>query len=314
MNTNTILIFALLFSINSCMFAQESDHTVKSSSLERSIVKGKDVYLSSTTIEGDLDFTKLVDYYIEGANTKRGEVSSSLTFVNCSFSGKIIAYYRDGKVDNRISFLKNLTFINCEFNSEVILKEVVVNGVANFSKSTFEDVVDIEGADFRSKDNYFSACVFNGKFKAQRARFNGNVNFLNAEFFALANFQHAIFNGDVQFGACVFYENADLSLIKATDNFIMNYVVFHKKALMNNGYYMGRVEFQQTVFNAPIEMKGNVYTFPVKFNNAIVEAEISVENSSFLSGIPEIDNIKSEKGLSIDFSKAKISSLQTIQK
>lgn len=314
MNKYAILIFALLFNISSCMIAQENDDIVKVSSLERSITKGKDIYLSGAIIEGKLDFTKLTDYYVEGPHTKRGMISSSITFINCSFSDNILAYKREGKTDHRISFIKNLTFINCEFNADVILKEIVVNGLANFSKSTFEGIVDIEGADFRSIDNYFAECIFNGKFKAQRTRFNGNVNFLKSEFFALASFQHATFNGDVQFGACVFYDHLDLSLIKATDNYIMNYVILHKKAIMNNGNYMGRVEFQQTVFNAAIEMKGNVYTFPVKFNNAIIEAEISVENSRFLSGMPELDNINSDKGLSIDFSKAQISTLQTIEK
>ena len=77
---------------------------------------------------------------------------------------------------------------------------------------------------------------------------------------------------------------------------------------------MGRVEFQQAKFYSPIEMKGNVYTFPVKFNNATIEAEFSVDNSCFLSGMPEVDNISGDGGLIIDFSKAQISNMQTIQK
>lgn len=314
MNTYVIVIFALVFNINSCMFAQESDPIVKASSIEKDISKGKDIYLSGAIIEGDLDFTKLTNYSIEGINTKRGSITSSITFVNCSFSGKVVAYSRGGKIDSKISFLKNLTFVKCDFSSDVIMKEIVVHGIVNFVQNSFEGIVDIEGADFRSKDNYFTECVFNGKFKAQRTRFNGNINFLKSEFYSMADFQNAVFNGDAQFGACVFYDHADLSLVKATDNFIMNYVVFHKKAIMNNGNYMGRVEFQQASFHAPIEMKGNIYTFPVKFNNAIIEAEFSVENSCFLAGMPEIDNINSENGLIIDFSKAQISTMQTIKK
>ena len=314
MNRYAIVIFALVFNINSCMFAQESDHTVKVSSIEKNINKGKDIYLSGAIIEGDLDFTKITNYYVEGLNSKRGSISSSITFVNCSFSGKVVAYNREGEIDNRISFLKNLTFINCDFSSDFIMKEIVVHGNANFVKNSFEGIVDIEGADFRSKDNYFSECVFNGKFKAQRTRFNGNISFLKSEFYAMADFQHAIFNGYAQFGACVFYDHVDLSLIKATDNFIMNYAIFYKKSILNNGNYKGRVEFQQAKFHAPIEMKGNVYTFPVKFNNASIEAGFSVENSCFLSGIPEIDNVNCETGLIIDFSKAQISKMQIIQK
>lgn len=314
MNTYAIVLFALLFNINSCMIAQESDHTVKASSIEKDISKGKDIYLSGAIIEGDLDFTKITNYYVEGIHTKRGSISSSITFVNCSFPDLVVAYKRDGKMDHRISFLKNLTFINCDFSSDVIMNEIVVHGIANFVKNSFEGVVDIEGADFKSKDNYFTECIFNGKFKAQRTHFNGNISFLKSEFYALADFQHAVFNGDAQFGACVFYDHADLSLIKAADNFIMNYVVFHKKVLMNNGNYLGRVEFQQAGFHASIEMKGNVYTFPVKFNNAVIEAELSVENSCFLSGMPEMDQVNSENGLIIDFSKAKISTMQTKQK
>lgn len=311
MNSYTIILIALLMSINSCVFAKESDKTVKASSIEKSILKGKDIRLSGLIIEGDIDFTELVNYYTEGRNVERGSVSSSITFVNCTFPDKIIAFKRENKIDKRISFLKNITFINCSFSSDIMLKEVVVHGIANFVKNSFDGIINIEGADFRNQDNYFTECVFNDKIKAQRTRFNGNVSFLKSEFFALADFQQAVFNGKVQFGACKFYDHADFSLIKATDNFIMNYAEFNKKSIMNNSNYMGRVEFQQASFYAAIEMKGNTYAYPVKLNNVVIEADFSVENSYFLSGLPELDNLKNDS--LIDFSKAYISTIKEMK-
>ncbi len=44
MKTYAIILVALLLSINSCMFAQESDQTVKASSIEKSILKGMNLF------------------------------------------------------------------------------------------------------------------------------------------------------------------------------------------------------------------------------------------------------------------------------
>jgi hypothetical protein len=261
--------------------------------LESLIESGKDVYFKDVTFNQDIDFTKFSKNLIsEGVYQVR--VVSSVTFENCIFKGKVTTYSRDKENTVTLtSFQSNLSFIGCAFHDTTSFRASSVMGRADFTNTLFLKTVSFEECTF-FQNAYFRASAFHEELRFQNAVFMQKANFLNAEFDVTASFQQAYFHSEAQFSSTKFRGYADFGLITCQGNFFANYGAFSNRAIFNNGFYYRQADITGATFKS-CEMNNCRFFGEVRFLKSTVEERISLDNSYFLFGIPDISSFGQEK-------------------
>ncbi len=262
-------------------------------SFENLIIEGKDVFFKDMTFDDDIDFTQFEKNLIsEGVYQVR--IVSSVTFQNCIFKGKVTTYRKDD--DNTMiltSFQSNLSFIGCTFHEDVNFRASSVLGRTDFTNATFLKTASFEECTF-FQNAYFRASSYHEELRFQNAVFMQKANFLNAEFDVTASFQQTTFHGEAQFSSTKFIGYADFGLIRCHGNFFANYAVFENRSIFNNGYYNGQVDLINISFKQ-CEIMNCRFFGDTRFLKSTVEEHLSLDNSFFLFGMPDISSFDQEK-------------------
>lgn len=231
--SNTILI--ILFLTKSIVLAQELP-IVKAESIIKSIRKNQPVSLKNVTIEGDLDFTKLLAYP-ESNQQSRVKISSPLYFQNCIFKGKIKGYDEGKSTVILSNFETNLSFYNCTFYGDILLNGALIGTSLMFSESKLHGELHIENAVI-GHDANFSKVIFGRKVFFQNAVFRKNSYFNKSIFNEIGYFQSCKWEGEAIFREAEFRENVDFSLQKTFSPMSFNFSHF-KKAVFFEGSKFG---------------------------------------------------------------------------
>ena len=239
--TVVVLTLLLVSTFNSCSsknYVKETGSAINADEIINLMNEGKDIYMEDKTIEGAIDFTKLRRSNQESKGVQRINISSSLTFIHCIFTGKITGFGADDKTTNLISYRKNFTCIECEFKEEVTLRESNFYGTVNFSGASFLKKVSFEGSLFTT-DAYFSKTSFSDEARFQNVVLHNKINFMEAICGKTISFQGASFLGDAQFGVAKFLAYADFSVASFSSGCFFNYAEFSNQAIFSHTVFKG---------------------------------------------------------------------------
>ena len=273
--------------------AEAKDSPVTATKIIKLIEKGKDVYFKDIEIDGDIDFNKIKTRSVESSGTYRAYVLSAVTFVNCTFNGKIIAYSVDeNKAKSYTTFTKNLSFQGCTFKNDVVFSETAVEGIVNFSSSTFEKIADFQGFNFKYKDTYFTDVKFKAEAKFQRISCYGNINFKSSVFSENVSFQKSLIKGNFSMGATKYEKYADFSSVFVFRNVNFNYAKFNGKLTFNNSVFNNKSDFNNVEFNKNASFKKVQFRGQSRFNETKSKSDINFENAKFGLEKPDLESIK----------------------
>jgi uncharacterized protein YjbI with pentapeptide repeats len=262
---------------------------IQANTILKSLSKGENLVYRDAEIEGVLDFTEL-DAYLAGPGLLLSDVEGSLSFFNCTFKDGIRGFQSEEKNQKRVRFLKNLSFIQCKVQAEVDLRFAEITGPAFFSGSYFQETVSLEGCVFRGAVMMDKA-VFAKDLKMQQCHFQSNTSFMDANFGELCSFQGAQFDRDAQFGVAEFHGYADFSRTHFLRGAFFNYAKFFDRAVFNTSSYRDRAEFMSARFEKSVEWRNIVFYGQARFNESRLEDAASFENSRFLFGKPDMDQV-----------------------
>lgn len=215
MRTLCLLIVFLLSASLGYLAAQ----SMEAAAIIAQINAGTDVNLSNTTIEGDLDFTKL-DNMREtntGGNRKsyRSTVKPNLTFAGCTFNGQVLGFINNeegwGKSAEPIyhaDFDGGVAFTDCVFKQEVAFKYSEFSEDANFRGSAFKRRANFKYTEFEEAAS-FTGCRFGGEADFKYTDFGEAPDFSRVVFQREADFKYTKLNAGVSFADTVFEDDAD---------------------------------------------------------------------------------------------------------
>ncbi len=210
-----LLLFAVAFPV--ALLAQK---TIKAESIIADINNHTPVTLNSIEITGDLDLTKLNNMKLEpdysGSDKKYiSTVTSSVSFTNCTFTGKVLGYFNP---DERKPYVKSSTVYNtnftagvsfekCIFENDVAFKYSVFDDRVSFSYSHFNNDASFKYASFKQGPNFSGSVFKNAIFKY--VDFPEGFDFSEATFEEAADFKYAKFMHEGSFAKTKFKNGAD---------------------------------------------------------------------------------------------------------
>ncbi len=201
------------------------------------INEGYNVYYENVEIIGNIDFTSILDTVKTSRKIFTGYINSSITFIDCVFSGDVLAYGGDGDYFFNTVFKKNVSFIGSKFNGKVDFNSAKFEDIVDFNGSYFLEDANFEKTEFEGKVNFIGA-KFSKTIDFYLGKFSSKTSFEKAEFYGFANFKNANFPGYVVFREANF---RDISNFKE--------VQFLESATFDNSKFAGRVTFTGSVFS-----------------------------------------------------------------
>ncbi len=228
-NSTKIAAFCICLLITISLTAQTR---VNASKLMNDIKNGKDIVYKNTTIVGVLDFTfmdeqsdklpkKKKRWWNQGGDNKiKKQITSKISFVNCTFEDDVFAYIHEE--NTQYTFVAN-------FERDVLFKDCTFKEMALFKYSDFEEKADFTGSKFNGestfkKANFKSTVSFSNTFYGESStfkytKFKRNVSFENAIFKETATFKYTEFNNGVSFNKTRFEEDLDLKYTQVSGEF-----------------------------------------------------------------------------------------------
>ncbi|MBN1186090.1 MAG: hypothetical protein JXB49_27660 [Bacteroidales bacterium] len=307
MNLKLVVSFLLFFIVPSCASPSTYyDDEIEAADIIKKLKKGENILINDVTINGDLDLTTIQPGYPESKGVIRYNISSSLAFLNCNFTGKIIGYRNDGKFAHVVICEKNLTFLNCEFQDEVIFKEAIIQGVVNFGNSKFNHQAIFTGASFNARYNYFNESFFKDKAYFQGILCNGSINFMKAEFVGIGYFQNAAFASMAQFSNVKFFQNTDFSLVSFKGGCMFNYALFSGKAIFSSSSINQRGDFIEVHFKGETNFKRARIDCELKFTNSVFSNDLIFNDARFIFFKPDTEQTIFENDAKIEMVNARI--------
>lgn len=297
------IILVILFSngIVSCTNSESENslfgRDIHSDKIMKNIASGKDIYIENCVINGDLDFTKIVELSTENVNMRCNYVEQSICFVNCTFNSNLVFSGLDEKGKFvKTCFERGVSFKNCIFKDTVIASNCEYRGIVDFSSSIFESKANFSASYFANKENYFSECSFNGELQFSYVKTNGNITFFKSFFKTFANFQNCTFGGNLMLPNSQFtgYTDFSNSIIGGIANF--SYAEFSGNVILAYMRFDGRADFIKTIFVKKTEIKHCDFHTLTRFVEADFSGIIAFNNNVFSSRQPEVKNLISKDG------------------
>lgn len=316
-----ILTLSFLLVIFSCKNSEKNETDIENSrgkiidasEINNKIKNGEAIQYKNATIIGDIDFTNSSEKSIETPQLIRNYVNSSIIFSNITFKGKIIAHKSDTAYSNYTTFNKSISFFGCTFQDKVDFSRAQFNAIFNISNSDFQEDITFDGAIFEFQKNYFTKNKVLKNALFNLVVFNGDIQFMNTEFFQNVNFQMAKFHGMTQFSNTKFKKNVEFGLINANSDIFFNYSDFAKTVNFNGSIFRGRTEFQNAKFNFISEFKNILFMGNIKFDNATFLGVADFENTIFYVSDISKQNINIEKGTNIMLNNTELLLRQTVK-
>lgn len=183
--------------------------TVSAEKIMEDVREGKSISYENVTIEGELDFTYMVEKMPDlpkrskwwnngGSNTVEESIEVSISFFNCTFEEDVLAYIHDDP--------SGYTF-TADFDKDVVFKDCKFKRNAMFKYSDFDGKVDFSGTKFQEKSTF------------KYAEFDENADFTNSYFDDDATFKYAQFEEGASFKNAVFRESWNIKYMKARGDF-----------------------------------------------------------------------------------------------
>jgi uncharacterized protein YjbI with pentapeptide repeats len=232
-------------------FAQSK---VEASRIMDQINRGEAVSYQNVEITGDLDFTRLQNMKEESGPRKSdhtsyiSEVTSSLRFANCRFTGDVLAYFSEG--NGKWNDHEENAVYNAHFTGEVIFENCVFEGASAFKYSTFS-----KGVSFRKS-------IFREEALFKYSQFDQGVDFSNVNFEAIANFKYTGFPRGVNFAGASFKEDASFKYVKFKEGVNLKSASFNRYA-----------DFKYTQFSQPLHISGVSFSGNEDFKYAKVDGK-----------------------------------------
>jgi len=190
---------------------------------------GQDVSYKNAVIVGDLDFRTLDDVTADKPlrRSRIGRLStqsyschvwSSLSFIDCTFTGDVLAYIHIDKKNDTYNavFYEDVNFEGCEFGDASDFKYAKFKKKANFVNTTYEEEALFKYAEF-STDVSFQDSVFKDDANFKYVKFPETVDFKQTVFRDYANFKYAKFPEGVSFEDAEFHRTADFKYTKFSE-------------------------------------------------------------------------------------------------
>jgi hypothetical protein len=195
-----------------------SQKTVYASDILKDIKNGKKVSISNATVKGILDFTYMEEalpslpkrskwWNNGGSNTVEKDISSSISFLNCTFKDDVLAYIPHEE--------SGYTFI-ANFEDTVVFKNCTFERKAMFKYSDFDENTDFSGTKFLEDSTF------------KYAEFSRNISFENTFFEEPATFKYAEFRKFVSYANSIFKESATFKYTKFKNGVSFNNVKFEE--------------------------------------------------------------------------------------
>ncbi|TCP25731.1 pentapeptide repeat protein [Tenacibaculum skagerrakense] len=222
------IITSLALFIATFSFSQK---TVNASDILRDIKDGKKITINNAIIEGVLDLTYMDDalpslpkrsrwWNNGGSNTVEKDISSSISFTNCTFKDDVLAYvpHEDSGYTFIANFEDTVVFKNCTFERKAMFKYSDFDENTDFSGTKFLDDSTFKYAEF-SRNISFENTLFDEPATFKYADFRKFVSFANSTFKETATFKYTKFKNGVSFNNVKFQEDLDIKYTKVDGEF-----------------------------------------------------------------------------------------------
>lgn len=199
----------------------QAQNSINASEVLALLDAGKEVSIENTTIQGDLNFTQLANKEKDtrerwgGNENYLAHVRNTVSFRNCTFTGKVLGYYRIEGQRRRdkdqlfnVDFHEAVTFQNCKFNKEVNFKYTEFVQGASFAQSAFRQEALFKYTEFAATTD-FSDVTIGGASTFKYTEFPAGVTFANTTFGGNAIFKYTQFPAGVNFSSAKFQQKAD---------------------------------------------------------------------------------------------------------
>ena len=217
---NIVTVIGLLFCFSTA-FAQKTFHA---SDIMRDVKNGKAVEISNATIKGILDFTFMEEALPKlptrkswwnngGSNTIEKQITSKISFVNCTFDDDVLAYIPDEK--------SGYTFV-ANFEDVVVFRDCTFEQKAMFKYSDFEKNTDFSGTKFK-EDSTFKYANFNRDISFKSTLFEEPSTFKYANFKHFVSFENSVFNESAIFKYTEFKDGVSFRNVKFEEDLNIKY-------------------------------------------------------------------------------------------
>jgi hypothetical protein len=276
----------LLFTLSvSCATGKKNNIANDVNTLQEALSNGSNIQVTLKTFDAAWNLTEGLKSVTETEVMNRIFVSSSITFINCTFRGAITGFVTDkaGKA-TALCFQKNVSFINCIFESDV-----------NLRAAHFQSTVTFQSCSFVKTGN-FEECTYMGDAYFNDTKYREAVRFQNAVFMKKANWMQSRFENQVSFQGTVFYNDAQLSTVEFQNYADFSVCTFQMGAFFNYCKFEKQADFGSCQFSKRFEMLSakaqNINCSHVyfgmnpKMNKTEIKEKADFSNAIFISGMP----------------------------
>lgn len=224
---------------------------------------GQDVSYKNVVIIGDLDFRTIDDVTADkplrklrigrlSSQSYSCHVRSSLSFIDCTFTGDVLAYVHLDKKNETYNavFYEDVSFEGCEFEEASAFKYAKFLKKANFENTSYEEEalfkytkfstdVSFQDSNFKSDANFkytkfpetvdFKQSVFRNYANFKYVKFPEGVSFEDAEFQGNADFKYTKFSEPLNFEGVEFEEDANFKYTKIDGRSFTSYLLKNKR-------------------------------------------------------------------------------------
>ncbi len=284
------IIFILIL-LGSCISQRVSQK--RTLSLKTLFQSGEPIYVENETFDEEINLTTWSSPQMISQGIYQVQIMVPITFVNCTFQKSLSAFSQTPDSIVRTHFMSAVSFINCRFEDEVSFRAASVQGRADFSQSVFNGKTSFEEGSFH-ENAYFSQCDFEEELRFHNSFFHQKANFMKANFSGVTSFQQSVFNAEAQFNVCTFYQYADFTLLDSRAKLFFHYTRFKDQAHFSHARFRHEVHFQHSghknSYFDQCHFMAEIHLQKIK-----VQDEINFEDTYFLKGTPNLDDIPGEK-------------------
>ncbi len=242
----TITTLVLLF-IGTTLIAQKR---INANDILDALSKEEHITINNATIVGVLDLTymnktlpklpKRKKWWNNGGSNKvEKQISSKISFVNCTFKDDLLAYipHEDSGYTFIANFEESVTFQDCTFEGKAMFKFSEFKDNTDFSGTKFLEDTTFKYA-FFNKEISFKNTNFDEPATFKRAKFKTFVSFSNSIFKETATFKYTKFDRGVSFNNVKFEEDLNIKYMEVSGDFsmknmIVNYDIDSKYTRIN---------------------------------------------------------------------------------
>lgn len=166
----------------------------------------------------------------------------------------------------RAQFLDTVKFVGCQFEGYADFRGAQFHGAADFRDSRFDRLAVF------NKSRFHKIVAFD------RVKFNGDADFLFAQFASSVLFRGAKFSEDVNFDSAEFAKNFELGGAEFYKNVAFQSCVFKENTRIEKVEFHGTIDFNKTQFLADANFSNLTFSGAVDFNDTHFHGETTLND------------------------------------